>query len=67
MSLTDAWLEWKEWIASLSREFAFLLALPFLVALAALLKHWLTRSRAGTPGRNRPASAAGSRNTRLAA
>lgn len=67
MSLTDAWLEWKEWIASLSPEFAFLLALPFLVALAALLKLWLARSRAGAPDRNRPASDAGSRNTRLVA
>jgi hypothetical protein len=47
MSLTDAWTDWKDWLLSLSPEFAFLLALPFLVACAAFLKHWLTRPRVG--------------------
>jgi len=50
MSLTDAWTDWKEWLLSLSPEFAFLLALPFMVALAAFLKWWLTRPRSGAAG-----------------
>ena len=47
MSLIDAWTDWKEWLVSLSPEFAFLLALPFIVAFAGLLKHWLARPRVG--------------------
>lgn len=55
MSLIDAWLNWKEWFASLSPEFVFLLALPFLVVLAAGLKYWLTRPPAGrVSGRTGP-------------
>jgi len=41
MSLTDAWNAWMEWLMTLSPEFAFLLAIPFAVAAAGLLKFWL--------------------------
>jgi hypothetical protein len=44
MSLTETWNEWKEWLMSLSPEFAFLLAIPFAVAAAGLLKYWIDRS-----------------------
>ena len=44
MSLTDPWNAWMEWVMSLSPEFAFLLAIPFAVAAAGLLKFWLDGS-----------------------
>lgn len=44
MSLTESWNACREWLLSLSPEFAFLLAIPFAVAAAGLLKYWIDRS-----------------------
>jgi hypothetical protein len=43
--------ELMEWLGSLSPEFAFLLALPFVVAAAAFAADWIRRGR--SPRRRR--------------
>jgi hypothetical protein len=53
MSLTEAWNAWKEWLLSLSPEFAFLLAIPFAVAAAGLLKFWINGSGSAWRGAER--------------
>ena len=40
--------ELVEWVLNLDREFAFLLALPFVVAIAGLLSHVIRSGK--TPG-----------------
>ena len=37
--------ELVEWVVNLDRHFAFLLSLPFVVALAGLVSHALTEGR----------------------
>jgi hypothetical protein len=39
-----------EWVVNLDRQFAFLLALPFIVALAGLLAHAVTERRRADRG-----------------
>lgn len=43
--LSDLWSETVLWWSSVTPGFAFLLALPFLVAVAGLLGDWYRRSR----------------------
>lgn len=44
--------ELGEWIASLDRPFAFLLALPFMVALVGLVAELVRQRRAKWPRRS---------------
>lgn len=48
--------ELLEWILNLDREFAFLLALPFAVAIAGLLSHAVRERKPAQQKRAREAS-----------
>ena len=43
--LKDVWLDWTAWWATVSPEFAFLLALPFSVAVFGLLGEAVRKRR----------------------
>lgn len=41
--------DFSDWLSTLPPDFTFLLALPFVVGLAGLLRHALTRERKSQP------------------
>jgi membrane protein implicated in regulation of membrane protease activity len=43
--MTRVVVDLKEWLLSLPPDFALLLMLPFVLALAWLLRHWACRAR----------------------
>ena len=53
MPVTTILIELREWFATLSPEFIFLLALPFAVAGAGLLREWMDHARAARPREER--------------
>ena len=43
--MTRVVVDLKEWLLSLPPDFALLLMLPFVLAVAWLLRHWACRAR----------------------
>jgi hypothetical protein len=50
---------WAQWFAALDREFIFLLALPFVVAVIGLWSWWVEKEGADDEYESRAAQAAG--------
>ena len=43
--LKDLWLDWTAWWATVTPEFAFLLALPLMVVVAAIIGECFRRHK----------------------